>query len=229
MAINHPLADHIDRRYQRCCHPRRQRRTQQRWSRYAALAGRTIPEIRAALTSSGADHNPTIGALLQAHQAGDDDATTVLLAAFTGFVYAYPTLRVIEPLIADRWAAVARLLGVVDPDEAHRVGDRPFLKVLVNRMRRDAARLRYLPQPAVCTAPDQLGDTVPTRAALVEDHALARIDLATIGAHVRAGAVAPHHWQILVAGRIHGIPTTTAYSTISRTHRRLAHLTGRAA
>jgi hypothetical protein len=229
VAINHPIADHIDRRYQRCCHPRRQRRTQQRWSRYPALAGRTVPEIRDALTGCNADHNPTIAALLRAHQAGDDDATTILLAAFTGYVYAYPTLRVIEPLIADRWAAVARLLVVIDPDEAHRVGDRPFLKVIVNRMRRDAARLRYLPQPAVPTAPDQLCDTVPTRAAPVEDQALARIDLAIIGSHVRDGTVAPHHWQLLVAGRVHGIANTNAYSTISRTHRRLARLTGRAA
>jgi hypothetical protein len=229
MAINHPIADHIDRRYERCCHPRHQRRTQQRWSRYSALSGRTIHEIRHALTGTDPDHNPTIAALLHAHQGGDEDATVVLLAAFTGYVYAYPTLRVIEPLIADRWAAVARLLCVVDPDEAHRVGNRPFLKVLVNRMRRDAARLRYLPQSAVPTAPDQLSDNVPTRAALVEDHALARIDLAAIGAHVRSGAVTPRHWQLLVAGRVHGITNTNAYSTISRTHRRLAHLTGRAA
>ena len=104
-------------------------------------------------TTADAANNPVVADLLRAHQAGDTDATTVLLCAFIPYVCRDPALTVGPDRIADRWAALGRLLAITDPS----CGDRPdehrsFLLVLVGRMRRHATRLRYSPDRRVAAS-----------------------------------------------------------------------------
>ena len=232
-----PVAAGLDRRYHSCCQPRRHQRIQQRWQDYPALAGRTIPDIRHTLTTPAAEHNALLADLLRAHQSGDGDATTVLLSAFIPYVCSDPAITVGPDRIADRWAALGHLLATVDPADGEQPGEqRPFLRVLVGRMRRHAGRLRYGPDPHVDRsrpADDRrdvdLVERHPTSPSVVEDQALARIDLAVIASHLQAGTIKPFRWRRLVADRIHGPIDRTRRSSVTHTARRLAVLTDRVA
>ena len=150
-------------------------------------------------------------------------------------------------MIADRWAALAKLLAVTDPAEADAAGTRSFLKTLAGRMRRDAARSfrRGLRGDRVTlhggessgvgwrvdTVHPDLVDRYPLddRAAPVEDLALARIELAAIATQLRNGTIPERQWRQLVAHRLSAAGEPGARSTVRRTSRRLAHAIGHAA
>ena len=244
MSPDDPIAANLDRRYRRCCQPRRHERTRQRWSSYPALAGRSLPDIRHTAAAADRRHNPVLADLLRAHQAGDSDATTVLLCAFIPYVCRDPAITVGPDRIADRWAALARLLAITDPADIDRVGEhRAFLHVLVGRMRRHATRLRYDADRHVSSLgydPDRHVDPRPdfddvferchhTTPGAVEDHALARLDLQIIADHLRAGTITPIRWRRLVDSHIYGHANRSARRSVGRTIDRLAALTGHVA
>lgn len=236
MTVPDPIAASLDRRYHSCCQPRRHQRIQTRWQHYPALAGLAIPDIRQALTTPNANHNTLLADLLRAHQSGDGDATTVLLAAFIPYVCSDPAIPIGPDRIADRWAALGHLLATIDPADSDRPDEqRPFLLVLVGRMRRHAARLRYGPDPHTDhtigggRADVDLDARHPTSPTVVEDHVLARLDLATIARHLQAGTIKPFRWQRLVADRIHGPVDRRRRRSVSHTAHRLAVLTDRVA
>ena len=158
MSPDDPIAASLDRRYRRCCQPRRHERTRQRWSTLpGARRPIPIPDIRH--TADRRRPQPTtrsLADLLRAHQAGDSDATTVLLCAFIPYVCRDPAITVGPDRIADRWAALGRLLAITDPADGDRPGEhRSFLHVLVGRMRRHATRLRYGPDRHVAASPSR--------------------------------------------------------------------------
>lgn len=244
MSHDDPIAANLDRRYRRCCQPRHHEHIRQRWSSYPALAGRSVPDIRHTAASAERKHNPVLADLLRAHQAGDSDATTVLLCAFIPYVCRDPAIPVGPDRIADRWAALARLLATTDPADADRAGEhRAFLHVLVGRMRRHAARLRYDPDrhvsslgydPDRCAEPhrdshDAIAHRHHTAPGAVEDQALARLDLQIIADHLRAGTITPIRWRRLVDSQIHGDTTRSERRSVGRTIDRLAVLTGHVA
>ena len=243
MSPDDPIAASLDRRYRRCCQPRRHERTRQRWSTLPGarrpIHPRHPPHRRPPPT---ADHNPVLADLLRAHQAGDSDATTVLLCAFIPYVCRDPAITVGPDRIADRWAALGRLLAITDPADADRPGEhRSFLHVLVGRMRRHATRLRYGPDRHVAAAlPDRTSTVADSHGALdgrhhtipgaVEDQALARLDLQLIADHLRAGTIKPIRWQRLVDSHIYGAHRPIRTLRRSTAHRRrLAVLTGHVA
>jgi hypothetical protein len=229
-----PIATALDDHYRSCCQPHRHQRTITRWTPYPGLAGRTIPEIRRQISTLAADHNDVLADLIRAHQAGDSDATTVLLAAFIPYVCSDPAIYVHPDRVADRWAALAHQLAVVDPDEAHRLDNRALSRVLLGRMRRDAARLRLNPDRCVTSTDGTVTelDTQPAAQTTVEEQALARIELAAIAAHLQAGTITPARWRRFVRYRIHGIHghhARSARGSIFYTARQLAELTGHVA
>ena len=147
MPLTDPIAAGLDRRFEACCQSRAARRAAARWQTHDALRGLSLREIRRRLATGHPDHNPVLAAMLRAHQSGDGDATTVLLAAFIPYVHHDFNVRLNAERIADRWAALGHLLAVADPADAeHPDETRSYLYVLIGRMRRDAARLR-LGQP----------------------------------------------------------------------------------
>ena len=214
MSPDDPIAGSLDRRYRRCCQPRRHELTRQRWATYPALAGRPIPDIRRAATTADAANNPVVADLLRAHQAGDTDATTVLLCAFIPYVCRDPALTVGPDRIADRWAALGRLLAITDP-----VRRRPTRRapIVPPRPRRTHAPPRHpaalQPRPPRRCLPSRPPEVADSHGALdgrhhtipgaVENQALARLDLQLIADHLRAGTIKPKRWQRLVNSHLY--------------------------
>ena len=227
-----PIAAGVDRRFHACCQPNRARRIQQRWQHDPALAGHDAAHLRRTISGPTAAGNPALAALLRAHQDDDADATSILLAAFIPYVCSDPAIRITPERVADRWAALAHLLAVVDPAEADRRDEtRPFLRVLVGRMRRNMTRFSYGTEPGCVPVNDAILERHGRRTppAAVEDQALARIDLTVIAGHLHDGTITATRWRRLVDDRIHGHADRRGRSSIRHTARRLAVLTGRVA
>jgi hypothetical protein len=239
MSTDDPIAGSLDRRYRRCCQPRRHELTRQRWTTYPALAGRPIPDIRRDATTANAANNPVVADLLRAHQDGDTDATTVLLCAFIPYVCRDPAFTVGPDRIADRWAALGRLLAITDPSSGDQPDEhRSFLLVLVGRMRRHATRLRYspdrrvaaaLPIPEVADSHRALDGRHHTIPGAVENQALARLDLQLIADHLRAGTIKPKRWQRLVNSNLYDATDQSERCAANRLAARLGVLTGHVA
>lgn len=240
MADHDPVTAHLDTLYARCCAPRRERQILDRWAARPALRSRRIDQLVAVLGARGhRDHNPILAALVAGHRDGDDDATTVLLTAIRPLVVALDG-RIDRPdRHADLWAAVAKRLATTTPAEIDALGPhRPFLAILIGRLRRDAARLHADRDRGRPPATVPLTDTTPrTRhtAALVstpepalDDIALARCELAAVTRHVRRGDIGAAAWRHLIDHRLHGHthPGTASRNKASRTGRRLANLVG---
>ena len=99
-------------------------------------------------------------------------------------------------------------------------------------MRRNAQRLRDVDRPPPGVAPvdgTRPDDGRPTSAHLVEDRALARLELAAIGSHVQAGTIKPAQWHRLIEYRLHGANDRSRRGALDYTTRRLAALVGRGA
>lgn len=220
-----PIVTAIDQRLRRCTWPHLHHRIQQRWSTYPALHARSIDDLRAVLASRSDEQNAILGDLLHAHQHGDRDATTVLLASVIPFVYTDPWVQVHPNISDDRWIAFGRLINTTDPDESRNIRTRPFLRVLAGRMRRDAKRMPAT-EP-VAHSNDRL-DTHPSHHT-VEDQVIARTELAAIRAALDAQVLRPGRWEQLVEHRVHGNPHATKRSTIARTSRQLAQSIGHVA
>lgn len=225
MPARDPIATAIDRRLHRCTWPHLHERIQQRWSTYPALHGRSIDQLRSVLASRNPEQNPIIGDLLHAHQNGDADATTVLLASVIPFVYTDPWIEVHPNISDDRWIAFGRLINTTDPDEPRTIGPRPFLRVLAGRMRRDAKRMPHI-EP-IGYGDDRL-DTHPSHQT-VEAQVIARSELDAIRAALDAELLKPGRWEQLVEHRVNGNPVPTKRSTIARTSRQLAQFIGHVA
>ena len=220
-----PIVACIDERFRRCTWPHQHHLIQERWRLYPALHGHTIDDLRATLGGRNDEQNPVIGDLLHAHQHGDDDATTVLLASVIPFVYTDPWVQMKRNISDDRWIAFGRLINTTDPDEPRRCSQRPFLRVLAGRMRRDAKRMPAAEPIDYCS--EHL-DTHPS-VQQVEEQVLARIELDAIKAVLDAELLKPGRWEQLVDHRIHGNPTPDRRSTIGRTGRQLAQYIGHVA
>jgi hypothetical protein len=190
-----------------CCRSStRQRRIQSRWLRYPTLAGTSVDDVVAVLGDPNRpDHNAVCADLLRAHQHGDHDATVVLLVACRPLVLAVVQPRHGGDQFPRLWAAVAKALATTDPDDVA-AGPKPFLVTLIGRIRRDSRRQHQ--SQARALVPTGFEDTsvavqldrVAARSSRsgVEDHAIARLFLRSIGDQLRQGALDAEHWQQLV-------------------------------
>lgn len=124
------ISHQLQRRLARCRAPRRHTAITARWARtHTALAGLTIDNIVDCCLQGTIEQNPIVGALIELHQSGDDDASTVLLSVCRPVVYGivHHTGRSARPTDgreADRetfrsgassyWAALGHVLATID-------------------------------------------------------------------------------------------------------------------
>ena len=124
--ISHQLQRHLDR----CRAPRRHTTITTRWARtHIVLAGLSIDNIVDCCRRGTIEQNPIVGALIELHQSGDDDASTVLLSVCRPVVHgiahhAGRSARPTDGREADNetacsgassyWAALGHVLATID-------------------------------------------------------------------------------------------------------------------
>jgi hypothetical protein len=250
------ITTQLEQRLARCNSPRRRTQIMTRWATNPALAGHTPSDIVDICHRPTTDQNPVVAALLALHQNGDDDATTILMAALRPMVLAAAAVRRAGPIrdntLDNDWVAVAHVLATVDPTVEPTDSDgQPavffaFLGQQIGRSRRtfDPAARRWLVRHQRGMP---LGGTVPphdpttyefdlragtTSASAVEDGAIALIELRRIAHVVASGQIQRSRWEQLVAHRIgdpRGAPPAGTRVAVHRTTRRLAYLVDHAA
>lgn len=250
------ITTQLEQRLARCNSPRRRTQIITRWATNPALAGHTPSDIVDICHRPTTDQNPVVAALLALHQHGDDDATTILMAALRPMVLAAAAIRRAGPIrdntLDNDWVAVAHVLATVDPTVEPTDSDgQPavffaFLGQQIGRSRRtfDPAARRWLVRHQRGMP---LGGTVPphdpttyefdlragtTSASAVEDGAIALIELRRIAHVVASGQIQRSRWEQLVAHRIgdpRGAPPAGTRVAVHRTATRLAYLVDHAA
>ena len=240
----HPITAQLDRRLRTCCGPRRQHRIMSRWAGDPALGGLTIEEILTICATPTADQNQVVMALVRRHQAGDDDATTVVLVALNAIVVHVVRRRIHLDWLSEAWASVAYLLATIDPDEPLRRADgsEPVaMAVMADRiirlnrhLNRDDARYRERVRDRQLTVAGPGSRVLEGKAMVcsVEDRALARHELSRIREVLAGDPVTADRWTELVGHRLD--PDSPAAPDpvrrrVSRTATRLATLIGHAA
>jgi hypothetical protein len=207
-------------------------RTQTRWATASfSLASLSPEDFRTRFTDPNhLEHTPTCVELLRLHQAGDVDATTLLLTAIAPIVGSLAK-RDHRPHRFDHlWAAVARLLATAEPDSYINTG-RPFLVTFMGRLRRDLQRSRATEDRGMITtaatiSTDAYGARItpafgPRLVSSIDDIVIARSELAAVADYVRTSNSCDR-WNELVAHAVHAQPAPTAARV--RIHRLLRQL-----
>lgn len=153
------ISHQLQRRLARCRAPRRHTAITERWARtHPPLAGRTIDDVVDCCRRGTIEQNPIVGALIELHQSGDDDASTVLLSVCRPVVYgiAHHTERSARPADGrevDResfcsgsgsyWAALGHVLATIDAHPPIGINGQPkvFLAHIGALVFRDRKRL----------------------------------------------------------------------------------------
>jgi hypothetical protein len=241
--VSDPVTRQLAPLFARCRSSTRQRRIQARWARYPALAGVDVDDLVAVLGASDhPDHNPVCADLLRAHQGGDHDATIVLLVACRPLVLALVQPRHGDDQFPRLWAAAAKALATANPDQVE-ANPKPFLVTLIGRLRRDSRRQHqtqargFVPagfdETSVAAHLDRL--CACSMLSRVEDDAIARLCLRSIGDQLRRGDLAVEDWQQLIhlsrleVDPARGPSDSRVRTRIMRLRRRLAHTVGYAA
>ncbi len=229
------ISTQLERQLERCRSPHRHRTITARWAgTKPALAGLSIDDILTCCEAGSTDQNPIIAALIELHQAGDSDASTVLMSACAPMVGAAArktsTGRVPAATIDTTWAALAHVLATINPDTAtdpHDADEEILLRVIGLRFGRCRGRLgrgerQFNRHEHVGALPERAGHSD------VEDSAIANVELDRIAAAVNHGVVPADRWQQLVARRLNANHTAPASPrervAIHRTARQLARL-----
>jgi hypothetical protein len=189
------VALHLRTAHTHLTRPARWHRTRQRWATTSPpLATLTPDDFYDRFTDPHhAEHTPTCVALLRLHQAGDADATTLLLTAIAPIIGSIARNHYQANRFDHLWAATARLLATGDPD-GYLDGGRPFLVTFMGRLRRDAQRSRCAEDRViVATTYNTIGAEHPHGtpafgprvSSTVEDAVIARDHLNTIADYLR--------------------------------------------
>jgi hypothetical protein len=241
--VSDPVTHQLVALFARCRSSTRQRRIQARWARFPALADVGVDELVAVLGDPDRpDHNRVCADLLRAHQGGDYDASVVLLVACRPLVLALVQPRHGDDQFPRLWAAVAKALATTTPDQVE-ANPKPFLVTLIGRLRRDCRRQHeaqargFVPTGFDDTSVAIHLDRLCARSMLsrVEDDAIARLYLRSIGDQLRRGDLAIEDWRQLVhLSRLERDPARGASDSRVRTRmmrlrRELAHAVGYAA
>lgn len=124
------ISHQLQRRLDRCRAPRRHAAITARWAlTHTALAMLTIDNIVDCCRRGTVEQNSIVGALIELHQRGDDDASTVLLSVCRPVVYgiahhsgrsARPTdgrgadREMLDTGASSSWAALGHVLATID-------------------------------------------------------------------------------------------------------------------
>jgi hypothetical protein len=228
------VAAHLRTAHTQLTRPSHWQRAQTRWADTCpGLSAFTPDDFGARFTNpEHPGHTSTCVALLRLHQAGDTDATTLLLTAAAPIIGTLATRDYHTDRFDHLWAATARLLATGDPD-TYSAG-RPFLVTFMGRLRRDAQRSRHAEERSrITTSFDAANDTRPShvtpvfgplQTTSVDDIIIARAELAAVLRHVRNTARGDR-WHELVEHAIHTQPLPIAVRVrIHRLRRRLLDL-----
>jgi hypothetical protein len=185
------ISHQLQRRLARCRAPRRHTAITARWAlTHTALAGLTIDNIVDCCGRGTIEQNSIVGALIDLHQSGDDDASTVLLSVCSPVVYGIAhhtgrSARRTDGREADRetfcsgagsyWAALGHVLTTIDSHPPIGANGQPrvflaHIGFLVFRSRKqiDASerrRHRY----GKCHDDDAMGRLICLTEAIVDD------------------------------------------------------------
>jgi len=244
----------LERHFELLTRHQAQKRLIARWANDPALTGRTPTAILDLCEQCTVDQNPVVAALLAQHQAGDPDASTVLLTAMRPMIKRVITLRhhtaLNRDLLDNYWSAASHLIGSIDPSvqPVQRDGQpTPFLSYLGDRVythlrKLDPAGRRFEDRKRegklifpVDTNPNDHEYVHPsnrTSSSSVEDAAIARVELGRVRDAVDNGAIAADRWQRLIEHRL-GIASVARTANdrvaIHRTACQLANIVGHAA
>jgi hypothetical protein len=213
------VAAHLRTAHTHLTRPARWHRTQHRWATASPpLATLNPVDFHDRFTDPRhPQHTATCVALLRLHQAGDTDATTLLLTAVAPIVGSVARHHDRANRFDHLWAATARLLATGDPNSYLAVG-RPFLVTFMGRLRRDAQRSRFAEDHSIiattlnATGVEQphgtpaFGPRVPST---VEDAVIARGDLGTIADYLHTTTSGARRNE-LINHTIHAQPITPA-------------------
>lgn len=189
------VALHLRTAHNHLIRPAHWHRTQQRWAATSPpLAALSPDDFHDHFTDPRhPEHTHTCVALLRLHQAGDTEATTLLLSAVAPIIGIVARRNYRANRVDDLWAATARLLATGDPD-SYLDTRRPFLVTFMGRLRRDAQRSRCAEDRSlVATAAHTIGAEQPHGtpafgprvSSTVEDAVIARDHLDTIADYLR--------------------------------------------
>lgn len=252
--------DQIEAQVARCRSPRHQRLIMDRWGRlHPAFNGLSIDEIHARCRRGTTAQNPLVGALIELHQAGDADASSVLLSLCKPIVHGLTRIstkaasRRTNPgfytTVSDTyWAGLGHVLATIpsgtptDPDGSEQVF-LAYIGHLTSHRRRqhnasERRRLRFETKvhgERVVQLTDAILEShhvmQDVNRTPVEDSALRMIELNQIADVVRAGLIDADKWRQLLEHRVTTSPGSTGRDRVAahRTARRLAELVDHAA
>lgn len=250
-----PVSKQLERQLARCQSPRRHSAITTRWGeQQPALEGLSIDEIIDCCARCTTEQNPIVEALVVLHQAGDTDASTVLMTVCKPVIFKLAHMFHEHGLSYDHidtmWAALGHALALIDPTDVV-VDDDGNPKVFIaiigswvadckrqisasdRRHHRDGRHLRMVELSATIASDrnhrNRLWDDPHTN---IENTVISRLELGEIADAVRRGDVAADKWQRLVEHRVTDSDVCASPServAIHRTGRRLARLVDHAA
>ena len=247
-----PVSKQLERQLARCQSPRRHKAITTRWGeQQPALHGLSIGEIIDCCARCTTEQNPIVAALVVLHQAGDTDASTVLMAVCKPLIFKLAHMFHEHGLsyehIDTMWAALGHALALIDPtDEV--VDDDGNPKVFIamigswvahckrqltvneRRYHRDRRQLRVVELSATIATDRHQAEPAtgrPTRMwadpdTNIELTVISRLELGQIADAVRRGDVDADKWQRLLEHRV-----TDTDVCASPSERVAIHRTGR--
>lgn len=248
---NPDVVEQLRHQLNRCRAPRRNTVITARWSRtHPSLTGHSIDDIVECCRRRSTAQNPIVAALIELHQSGDFDASTVLLSVCEPIIYGLTKHRVIaaDQGIGARsrrsgddnyWAALGHVLATITPDEPTNGDGEPkvflaHIGAMVTNSRRclDASARRkhrfdhgYHDDSRFVALTDVIMEDEQHRwipaGSCVEDAALNSIELDRIADVVRSGLIATDKWRQLIAHRVDHTRTATGRDRVA------AHRTAR--
>ncbi len=246
------IAAHIQVQVDRCRSPRRHAAIIERWARtQPALRGLSIDDIHVCCRRGTTEQNPLVAALIELHQAGDDDASTVLLSLCEPVIHGLTTsdgrsdrrynVDHVDERVAAYWAGLGHVLASVTTEVPVHIDATPkvflsHLGRLATERRRhsnasDRRRRRFVgANDRFVELTDALVESEQFRRQLtggeVEDTALRSLELNQIADVVRAGLIDADKWHQLVEHRVTTTSESTGGASTSR-ERVTAHRTAR--
>lgn len=253
--MSSPVSEQLQRQLARCRSPRRHSAITTRWGQqHAALEGLSIDEIIDCCARCTTEQNPIVGALVALHQAGDTDASTVLMTVCKPVIFKLAHMFHEHGLSCEHidtmWAALGHALALIDPTDVVIDDDgnpKVFIAIIGSwvadckrqlsaadrRHHRDGRHLRMVELSAMTAAnqnhPTRMWDDPHSN---IENTVISRLELAQIADAVRRGDVDADKWQRLLQHRVTDTGASTSPSdrvAIHRTGRRLARLVDHAA
>lgn len=243
----------LESHLRRCSSPRRQARIHTRWAHIAALNTLSCDDILRLCRSGSVEQNPIVAALLRLHQAGDEDASTLLLGALRPLVALFARRRsggrLNAQFVDTFWAAAGHMLATVDADHDpvnDDAGPTTLLAYLGQRLscshahldsgtrrqhrrsqRGDNELVRPGEFPLDFTDADH--HVVATSADIVEVAALSHLEFERVAIVVRDGLIDAERWNELLEHRLGSDERCAPVSTqrrvaVHRTSQRLAEL-----